>query len=189
MAPASYSLARAIFLSIDSASVSGVALSVPTGSGRVRNYEVERFGECKRQKDRESWVKDAIGVAVAEDLPLVIVGEEWTPHGISTATFSNLCENWGKWLAAIERVSEPERTELHVVRVSPNVWRNAVFGKRRPRKWDDLKKLAVRYAEYALKQPPNLSDNIAEALCICAWAQRAAEVHELLAPKRKRRAA
>jgi len=186
-APASHSLAKAVFLSVDSAAVSGVALSVPS-SERRKSYEVDQFGECSRQHHREKWILEALEVAEDMKLPLVVVGEEWTAHGISSAAYASLCEGWGKWLAAIESAAAAypgTNAHAHVVRVNPNVWRAAVLGKRRPKKSADLKRAAVQYAELALGMPPNLSDNIAEALCIRVWAERAAVVHELLKPKRR----
>lgn len=208
MAPASYQRAKAVFLTIDSASVSGVTLSVPEFSDdgkRLLGYEAEQLGECKAQRHRERWVKDALETAEDLRLPLVIVGEEWSSHGISNATYASLCESWGKWLAAIEHVHGADldsssftflrkhgdklySTDAYIVRVNPNTWRAAVLGKKRPKKSADLKRLAVQYVQQALQQPPRLSDNIAEALCIRVWAERAAEVHELLAPKKKRAA-
>lgn len=208
-APASFTLAKAVILSIDSATVSGAALAVPEiSAGRVREYDFEQLGEIEKQAAREHWVLDAIEAAYDNELPLVVVSEEWTPHGISTATYASLCESWGKWLAAIEHVcgvapqvsfqidtrkvsalskSVADKIFAHIVRVNPNTWRNAVFGKKRPTRSEDLKRHAVVYVERALEQPPNLSHNIAEALCICTWASRASEVHERLNKKRKGR--
>jgi hypothetical protein len=186
-APASFALAKAVILSIDSATVSGVALSVPEGNGnRITEYETERLGEVKTSRARQDWVKDAAEAAQELDVPLVIVGEEWTPHGISTATYASLCESWGRWLESIELVLGRLDTPpvVHIVRVNPNTWRAAVLGKGRAKKSAELKKQAVQYAALALDQPM-LSDNVAEALCIRVWASRAAEVHELLKKRKK----
>jgi hypothetical protein len=178
-----------VFLAIDSAEVSGVALCSPEEEMRTRisGYDTIGFGECKHQAARESWVGEAVEESRNCQLPLVIVGEAWTPHGMSTAAFASLCESWGKWLAAIESVTNDAGLAPHIVRVPPNTWRAAVFGKRRAKTREGLKAQAVAYCQNALKQPPHLSDNIAEALCLQVWASRASEVHALLAPPKRRK--
>lgn len=181
------SLAKAVFLTIDSAKVSGVALSEPEG----RAYVSESFAEVTSQLSREAWIRDALECAKDLELPLVVVAEQWTPHGLSRAAYKSLNESWGLWQAAIERehVGKFSKIKVHVVRVSPQTWRSAVFGKRRPRERKDLKQLAVVYANKQLGAPPAISDNIAEAMCIRVWAERASEVHDALAVKGKRKAA
>lgn len=185
-----YKLVRAVFLTIDSAKVSGVALSEPRYDSRaaLRGYECDRFGLAVNQLQRESWLDEALLIARCEELPLVIVGEEWTSHGLSRTAYKQLNESWGLWRAALERQKKP-RDVVHVVRVNPQSWRSKLFGKRRPRTREGLKTLAVQYAHRVLKAPPHLSDDIAEALCLRAWAERAPEVHELLEPKKKKRKA
>lgn len=179
---ASYSVAQAVILSIDSSALSGVVLSAPEEE-RSKTYESVSFSEVTTQAQRERWVKDAIAFAEDCELPLVIVGEEWTPHGMSYKSFSTLCESWGLWRAEFERAGVADR----VVRVLPNTWRNAVFGPRRPRDTANLKKHAVLYAQRSLGMPPQLSDNIAEAACIRVWATQADAVHAMLKPKRRAR--
>jgi hypothetical protein len=117
-------------------------------------------------------------------LPLVIVGEMWPPMG--RPVLVTLAELWGMWRAAFEY--EGALRTAHVVRVNPNTWRAAVFGKKRPVKTAELKKHAVQYVHRKFGEPLLISDNIAEALCIRVWAERSTEVHELLAPKRKKAA-
>jgi hypothetical protein len=178
---ASFTRANAVFLTIDSATVSGVAISVPEADarGRVTGYCEVMLGEARTQKHRAAFVADALEQAKDCGVPLVVVGEEWTHHGLSAAAYASLCENWGKWLAAIETAN----AKCHIVRVKPNTWRAAVFGKHKPSTRDGLKTFAIRYVHQTLDQPLNLSDNIAEALCLRVWGERAAEVHALLAPK------
>ena len=180
--------AKAVFLTIDSAKVSGVALSEPQldARGAFRGaYDCEAFCEVSSQVGREEWVREALEVARGYRLPLVIVGEEWTPHGLSRSAYQSLNESWGLWQAAIERERKAADV-VYVVRVAPQSWRAAVFGKRRPKERKGLKHLAVLYAHKQLGTPLNLSDNIAEALCLRVWAERAGEVHAVLAPKKPR---
>jgi len=177
----SLTLAKAVIMSIDSAAQSGVALSVPYGRPRVRDYDVIQLGLVKTQADRRSWAQFATEVAAEENLPLLVAAERWTRHGLSSLAFEALCERWGMWRAALEEGAPSALT----VRVMPETWRNAVFGKRRAKSRDDLKHQAVRYAGLALGLPL-LQDDIAEALCIRVWASRADEAHALLQPKPKK---
>lgn len=194
MPATAFKLVRAVFLTIDSAKVSGVALAEPRLDARaaLRGYECESFGLVKNQLQREAWIEEALDVARDYDMPLVVVGEEWTSHGLSRSAYKSLNESWGLWMAALERQKKPS-DRVHVARVSPQTWRSKVFGKSRPKTRDGLKKLAVVYAQRVLKTPPQLSDDIAEAMCLRVWAERAVEVHELLEVKklrtRKRKAA
>lgn len=189
---ASFQKVNAILFAIDSAAVSGVVLSNPDedGRGRVRDYEDVLTGEARTQKHRVQYVEEAVELASDMQKPLVIIGEEWTPHGISTAAYASLCESWGMWLAAFEVCGVSDiKNGSHIVRVNPNTWRNAVFGKNRPKTRDALKAHAIRYVHLTLDQPANLSDNIAEAMCIRVWAQHVSEIHSLLKPAKKKAAA
>jgi hypothetical protein len=180
--PGMFSLAKCIFLTIDSASTSGVVLSEPEG----KNYAVVSCSEVTSQETRHQWVRDALELSRDTKLPLVIVGEEWTNPNMGRRVLTLLGESWGMWRAAIEY--EGAHRQGHIVRVNPNTWRAAVFGKKRPQKRDELKKFAVEYVHRRFGEPLVLSDNIAEALCIRVWAERAEEVHALLAPRKKKAA-
>jgi len=190
---AKYARAAAVFLTIDSAKVSGVALCAPETSDvrrGVTSYDSYSLCEVVSQSSRVDWARESVELAKEYGHPLIVVGEEWTPHGLSTAAFASLCESWGKWLAAFETVGVPPE---QIFRVAPNVWRDAVFGKKRPKASEALKAYACLYADKKLDQP-RLSHNIAEALCIRVWAQHAGEVHAVLdklkseKPKRKKAA-
>ena len=188
--PPAYTRAEAVFLTVDSAKVSGVALCAPETSakGRVTGYSTDSLCEVVNQSGRLVWAQYAVELAEDCRCPLIVVGEEWTPHGLSTAAFASLCESWGKWLAAFETAGVPPG---QILRVTPNVWRDAVFGKKRPKASEALKAYACLYVDKKLDQP-RLSHNIAEALCIRVWAQHAASVHAVLdglkaAPKKAKR--
>jgi hypothetical protein len=186
--PPAYTRAEAVFLTVDSAKVSGVALCSPEydSRNRITGYDTNSLCEVVNQSGRLVWAQYAVELAKDCDCPLIVVGEEWTPHGLSTAAFASLCESWGKWLAAFETAGVPPG---QILRVAPNVWRDAVFGKRRPKTTEALKAYACLYADKQLDQP-RLSHNIAEALCIRVWGQHAGQVHAVLdglkAPKVKK---
>ena len=186
--PGLYTRVRAVFLTIDSAKVSGVVLSEPNFDARdaVRGYSSDEFGLATKQQHREDWAQYAKELAESHQLPLVVVGEQWTPHGLSRAAYASLCASWGLWLAALENAGvDPKR----IVRVNPQTWRSAVFGRHQPKTREGLKTLAVQYVHKALGAPPNVSHDIAEAMCLRVWAERAAEVHAVLEPKKKKRKA
>jgi hypothetical protein len=180
-------LVHAVLLTVDSAKLSGAVLSEPSfdARGALRRFDSEVFGQVKTQSEREHWVKEARGLAKILKLPLVVVGENHTSHGLSRAAYASLQQSWGLWLAAFESCGADPKL---VVRVDPQTWRAAVFGRGRPKTRDALKAYAVNYAHRALGAPPGLSDDIAEAMCLRVWAERASEVHELLtAPAKKKR--
>lgn len=184
-----YKLVKAVFLSIDSAKTSGVALSEPRfdSRGTLRGYDCDRFGLVTTQLEREDWMQEALEAADLHALPLIVVGEMWTPHGLSRTTYRKLNESWGLWTAALERERVGTNVAIHTVRVDPQSWRSKVFGKRRPKTREGLKPLAVIYAQKVLEAPPHLADDIAEALCLRAWAERAPEVHALLEPEKSKK--
>lgn len=183
-------LAPAVILSIDSASTSGAVISEPSISSRgtVSDYDNTGFGLVKTQASRRSYVEDALYAADDLGVALVIVGEEWTSHGISNAAYASLCESWGKWLAAVETVTGQEEleVEVHVIRVNPNTWRAAVLGKNRPKKSSELKSAAIAYCHRALGVP-NLCADLADAMCMRVWASRSELVHSALATKKSKK--
>ena len=182
---AHYTDVNAVILSIDSATTSGAVLAAPEQEHLdacdgdygckcpVGVYETLRLGVVVTQKERQDWAEMATETANDYEIPLIVVGEEWTHHGISNATFVSLCQNWGKWLAEFEHVELPEE---NIVRVNPNTWRAAIFGRRRPTSRKALKKLAQAYIVNALKMPSH-GEDVSESLCMNIWGRRAAVVH------------
>lgn len=151
-----------------------MAIHVPELSrGRVKDYEAEQIGLCRKQRRREQWVQEARNIALEMRLPLVLVGP-----------LSG--ESWGKWLAAVERVFDVAVTHETTCFEARDV-KMVILRVSNPGRW--LKgKEAVRFASTSLDQPDNLSEKIAEALCIRVWASSAAELRELLSTKRKKAA-
>lgn len=191
--PAHYTDVNAVLLSIDSATSSGAVLAAPEQDHRnscneenlcncpVTGYETLRLGVVRTQKERGEWAEMAAEAAEDAKVPLIVVGEEWTRHGISNAAFISLCQNWGKWLAEFELAEVPKE---NIIRVNPNTWRAAVFGRRRPKNRKGLKRMAQAYIVNALKMPSH-GEDVAEALCINIWGRHAAQVHAAVKKLRK----
>lgn len=190
---AHYDLVNAVLLSIDSATTSGAVLVAPEQDHhksckengpcgcRVADYATLRLGTVTTQTEREEWVNLAAEEAEELGVPLVVVGEEWTRHGMSNKALASLCENWGKWLAEFEHIELPKE---NIVRVNPNTWRAAIFGRRCPKDRKGLKKMAQAYIVNALKMPPH-GDDVAEALCMNVWGRHADVVHAVVKKLKK----
>lgn len=184
---------RAVLLSIDSATCSGASIQVPEiERSVVTDYDIIAYAEIRTQAHRRDFVKQAVEEALEMKLPLVVVSEEWTRHGLSNATFISLCQNWGKWLAALEDCGLSKDV---VVRSMPYDWRAVVykdFQGSLPRDSENLKKLAVDFVEQFL-EISCISDDVAEALLIGVWGRTSENVHTLVEqmtnPKPKRKSA
>ena len=130
-------------------------------------------------------LNDAWQHCKAEHIPLIIIGETWTPHGkMNFAAALGLGAHWGRWL---ERIDELQ-PQLHgqwagpkVVRAKVKDWRRAIFGPHREKATEEWKRLAMmRAAQYG----PETSDE-AEAILIAEYGTRAGVVGDAL-PKRVR---
>lgn len=176
--PARYELVDAVLLSIDSATISGISIAIPDKDedDNIVNYETVRLGTVTTQAERQEIVELAVETAGDLELPLIVIAEEWTRHGISTVAFVSLCENWGKWLAELEQAEVPKE---HVVRAKPDTWRNPLFGRKRPKKRESNKKLACSYIVNVLHLAPHGHD-VAEAVYLRAWGCRAEAVHAIV---------
>lgn len=169
MSPARHRAAAAILCIHTDTVLSGAALSVPEFRGkRVTGYEVMRMGEVKTQRGREDWIKNALVEAQDAGVPLVVVGDPLCGFDPSDPIAFSANREWGKWLAAIERVGEG----AHVLE-APSAW---------------AREDASEHAERKLKLPL-LHERIAKAVCLRPWAEHAPEVAAVLAPKKKRKAA
>ena len=97
-------------------------------------------------------------------------------------TILGIGEGWGRWSAEIESanefLSEEGLAPLVVVRVTPNDWRDAVFGVRRPKDTEALKVTAERYFEGVFGH--RVANDIAEAGCISLWGTTSVEVDTLV---------
>lgn len=163
-------------LAIDPAKhLSGSALLKvqPTG-----NAEVEAFLAVSTQQQRRFVVQQAVERAEAAKLPLVVVAETWDkPRGRDQKwtykTILGIGEGWGLWAAELEHSKV-----RHVVRVTPNVWRDSVFGKHRPKDTEGLKAFALLYVQGRIRLHIT-DDNVCEAICIGFWGALAEPVLQM----------
>lgn len=141
-------------------------------SCRVTGYELIEAGTVRTQQERQDVVERAVEVAADLGVPLIVVREDWTHHGMSDVAYKSLLVNWGKWEAELEHIGLPASC---IIAVLTNTWHGAIFGKAGvPR--EQRKARAQAYVQHAMKLPP-YGEDISEALCIRAWGQRAEEVH------------
>lgn len=166
-----------------------------TGVALLTSAEtVAQYGVAKKQPEREAFVRAAVELAALERRPLRCVAETWDPprhrrkrtfQGAERVEFDQkwtyetvlgMGAGWGLWLAELLRVGIREKD---ILRVTPNVWRDAVFGKRRGKDTDAAKLQALIFARHVFHMP--LSEDLeeakrrgdtdaAEAACIGAWA-------------------
>lgn len=157
---------EAVFLGIDVAKkCSGAVILTPDYgpdgdqpfSGR---YALGDTGEVKNQDERIEWVEKLLQEADTFGLVPVVVAETWdppltrkvrTPDGSfwiamdqkwTFDTILGMGEGWGMWMAEILAADVPV---IH--RVTPNVWRDALFGTRREKSTEACKVLAKRAFE------------------------------------------
>lgn len=175
----SYLCAEAVFLLLDPAKQKSGALISRPGQ---RGLQIVTGATVSRQADRDTFVASAKELSVAHDLPLIVIAECWDPPRGSGPnkvdkrwnypTILGMGEGWGKWTAEFERHGVPMQD---VIRVTPNVWRDALFGAHRPVDSAELKKTAVYYVQQRLRV--TLAEDVAEAACIGFWGLHAPSVH------------
>lgn len=188
---------EAAFLAIDPAlHTSGAAILLPD-TGTINesypfkgDYSLYEFGKVLSQSERERYVEALLDSADELDLPPIIVAETWAPPvdrkirlpGGETAyardpkwtydTILGIGEGWGRWSAEIEAANEflreEKRSEILLVRVLPNDWRDRVFGTHRARDTDSLKAAACQFFQGVFGYA--VSDDIAEAGLIGIYA-------------------
>jgi hypothetical protein len=157
------------------------------------DYYLAEYGKVTTQAERERFVQTMLDLSeeLSEEhdiiLPPIVVAEEWDgprdrrirlPGGeIGWArdprwtyrTIMGIGEGWGRWSAEIEvanevRLEEKISPEIILVRKTPNIWRDAVFGENRPKDTDSLKAAAVRFFKGVFGF--DVSEDVAEAGCI-----------------------
>lgn len=170
-----------VILALDPAkSKSGAAILLASN-------ELISAGLARRQPVREYFVRLAASLAHDLKRPLVCVAEEWDPprhkrkrtaQGEEKVEFDQrwtyptilgMGEGWGLWRAELYRYRVK-----NIVRVLPNDWRNALFGKRRAKDTDSAKLQAVDHIERLFGE--RMKDDVAEAVCIGLWAFKASNV-------------
>jgi hypothetical protein len=161
------------------------------------NYVLSEYGKVVSQSERGRFVESALDTAMEFDLPLIVVAEEWDPPRLKRlrlpgdqsgllmdpkwtyTTVLGIGEGWGRWTAEIETASEylveeEKLPPIPVIRATPNTWRDALFGARRPKDSVSLKETARRYFEGVFGFAA--SHDISEAGCLSLWGTTAEEV-------------
>lgn len=166
------------------------------------NYVLNEFGKVLTQKERERFVDSLVEIALELKLAPVVVAETWDPprdkkvrlveggfaytkdQKWTYPTILGIGEGWGRWSAEIENADAYLREEhglpgVIVLRATPNTWRDALFGPKRPRDTEALKIYACNYFEGVFGYAA--SSDISEAGCIALYGTKAPEVEELVA--------
>lgn len=165
--------APCVVLGIDSAATSGWARGAP----RAHRFALDASGTCRTACQRRDVVTAAIARAAEMRVPLVVVAEDWAPHGMTPRTFGGLREAFGRWAEHLDLAALP------VVRVMPNRWRGAL-GLRASGSdaWKRAAQLAVR-ARFGIEATADQ----AEAVCIAVYGAHSDEVLVELGRLEKRR--
>ena len=153
-------------------------------------YALSEFGKVTSQSERGRFTESAVETALDMKLPLVVVAEVWEPPrnkklrlpgnqaGLlmdpkwTYQTVLGIGEGWGRWAAELDSANEYLREEeklppFPILRATPNVWRDELWGPGRPKDSTALKATAKRYFEGVFGFPA--SDDISEAGCIALW--------------------
>lgn len=183
-----YQTCEAVVLGLDAAKgKTGVMLFVPQYEKRVFIGRHKAVYGCvvKKQLERRGVVQMLVNTARELRLPSVVIAEKHTPGGarMTFDTTYGLGEGWGKWTA------EFELAEIDIIaRVTPNEWRDALFGKRRPKQRENLKEFACVYSSLLAGRPID-SDDVAEAFCLGLFGMLNPEIRERVDKRRKALAA
>lgn len=145
-------------------------------SCKVAGYDLTEVGMVRTASQRQDVADSAVESAVGLGLPLIVVREHWTRHGLSNVSFESLLMGAGEWKQALGLAGA--HTDM-IVPVLPEDWRRPLFGPLKGLKRPQLKKKAHDYVQQVLKLPP-YSEDICEALCIREWGSRADVAHALL---------
>ncbi len=162
-------------------------------------YALLEYGKVETQAERERFVESFLGTGEELGLPLIVLAEEWDPPrnkklrlpgnqaGLlmdpkwTYKTVLGIGEGWGRWAAELETASQflvddMKMPPLPILRVTPNDWRDAVFGPRRAKDSTALKATACRYFEGVFGVAA--TDDISEAGCIALWGTTADAARE-----------
>ena len=153
------------------------------------NYYLAEYGKVETQEERGRFVESLLEASEEYGLAPVVIAEEWDPPVDKKVrlpdgewvlvkdpkwtykTILGIGEGWGLWNAEFEAASAALHDEnfprLIVERVTPNVWRDGVFGERRGKGRDENKATAMRIFEHIFGFAA--SEDISEAGCIGLW--------------------
>jgi hypothetical protein len=213
-----------VILAIDPAlHTSGAVILIPDTGGMddphpfKGDYVLYEFGVVRTQSERERYITSMLELSEELDLPPVVIAEIWDgprdhkvrmPTGEvllardqkwTYTTILGIGEGWGRWSAEIEAANEFRREEsigpdILLERVSPNDWRDAVFGPRRAKDTESLKTAAQKLFEGVFGYPT--IPDVAEAGCIGLYGLKSPALAERVVswapaskPKKRRRKA
>lgn len=160
-------------------------------------YALSEFGKVTSQDERERFVQSALEQAEEFDLPLVVVAEEWDPprnrkvrlpgnqFGFlmdprwNYKTILGMGEGWGLWSAELQIANgvlaeEKKFPPFPVERVTPNEWRDDLWGPRRAKTSEAVNEQAQRYFEGVFGY--NACADISAAGCIALWGTTSSRV-------------
>lgn len=169
-------------LCLDQATTSGWALISPCSPADascrlispVGPWAFRSYGSASRTLAAvDTVLRAAVDLAGAErDLVVVFEDHGTVParFGYSTSTLLGMGAARGYWEHALDAIHQPKVARY---RVAPEQWRAAVLGTRVARaKKDAAKAAAVQWA-HAVTEDRDITHDVAEALCIAAWASTA----------------
>lgn len=175
-------------------------------------YALAEFGKVTSQDERERFVESSLEHAEELDLPLVVVAEEWDPPRTRKVripgnqfaivmdpkwtykTVLGIGEGWGLWSAELQSANvflaeEKKLPPTPVERVTPNEWRDDLWGLRRGKSSEAVNEQAQRYFEGVFGY--SVGADIAAAGCIALWGTTSsrveAAVRDWLAAKPKKK--
>lgn len=163
------------------------------------HYALEEFGKVESQEERERFVQAGLDCSIELGLPLIIVAEEWDPPRLRKTrlgperfalimdpkwtykTVLGIGEGWGLWSAEIHSANvslvDDKLPPIIVERVTPNTWRDGLWGPQRAKHTEGAKSQAKNFFEAVFGYAA--SDDISEAGCIALWGTTSTEVAEL----------
>jgi hypothetical protein len=208
---------EAVILGLDAAKeVSGAGLLLPDYGGMNEEehpfqgqYYLSEFGKVVSHPERARFVEALIDSALEYDLTPVIVAEEWDPPvhrrtklangewGVvldprwNPKTIFGMGVGWGKWEAEIESAAdylkEEHGIDLILWRATPNVWREALWGHRRPKSSEENKAMACNFFESVFGY--KASSDISEAGCMALYGAHCQGIADILEANQQKRAA
>lgn len=154
------------------------------------SYALSEFGKVTSQSERERFVESGLEESEDLGLPLIVVAEEWDPPRTRKVrlpgknqfafvmdpkwtykTVLGIGEGWGLWsaelLAAGASLVEENLPPVPVERVTPNEWRDDLWGPRRAKASEAVNEQAKRYFEGVFGY--KVCADIAAAGCIALW--------------------
>jgi hypothetical protein len=155
-------------LAVDPGEASGWCYR-PTFATRETTRTAFGLAHLPKGEQREV-VAQAIRMATADGLPLVMVAEKWNGFGLNPSARGGLVAAFKAWAWAWSERGQPAK---RIVRVHPTKWRAAVLGRGNMR---TAQAKALALATVHAHGFASIEDhNVAEAMCIAQWATASPE--------------